>query len=112
MACVNTRSLVFIESDDPRIGMVCLVAVGISEVSSISLSVQVGQAVNKGDEIGYFSYGGSSVCLLFEPATIREFAIDITDVGTQVGTRGAVLKAGQRIAVCGDADRGLARASE
>jgi phosphatidylserine decarboxylase len=101
MASVNTRSLVFIESDDPGIGVVCLVAVGISEVSSISLSVQIGQEVKKGDEIGYFSYGGSSVCLLFQPSTIREFSIDIDDVGTTVGTRGAALKAGQRIAVCG-----------
>lgn len=100
MACVNTRSLVFIESNEPSIGMVCLVAVGISEVSSISLSIQVGQRVRKGDEIGYFSYGGSSICLLFQPDVIREFTIDTFDMGTNVGTRGAILKAGQRIAVC------------
>jgi phosphatidylserine decarboxylase len=103
MACVNTRSLVFLESDEPSVGVVCLMAIGISEVSSIALSVEVGQRVAKGEEIGCFSYGGSSICLLFQPATIREFVIDIDDVGTAVGTRGAVLKAGQRIAVCGDA---------
>lgn len=100
MACVNTRSLVFIESIDPGIGMVCLVAVGISEVSSISLSVEVGQVVRKGDELGYFSYGGSSICLLFQPGAIQEFTINTFDTGTNVGTRGAVLKAGQRIALC------------
>ncbi|MGB4074129.1 phosphatidylserine decarboxylase family protein [Pseudomonas sp.] len=99
MSCVNTRSLVFVESDDPALGMVCIVAVGISEVSSISISVQVGYRVEKGDELGYFSYGGSSVCLIFQPGAVRDFTIDISDVGTKVGTRGAVLKAGQSIAV-------------
>ncbi|WP_321884042.1 phophatidylserine decarboxylase associated domain-containing protein [Burkholderia cepacia] len=100
MACVNTRSLVFIESDDPVIGMVCLIAVGISEVSSITLTVKAGQTVKKGDEIGRFSYGGSSTCLLFEPDVIRDFTIDTSDTGTVVGSRGAVLKAGQSVALC------------
>lgn len=99
MSCVNTRSLVFVESDDPAIGMVCLVAVGISEVSSISISVQVGHQVVKGDELGYFSYGGSSVCLIFQAGTVRDFTIDTSNVGTKVGTRGAALKAGQSIAI-------------
>lgn len=100
MACVNTRSLVYIESDDPAIGMVCLVAVGISEVASISITVQLGQRVEKGDELGFFSYGGSSICLLCQPGAIRDFTINTGDTGTIPGTRGAVLKAGQRIALC------------
>lgn len=99
MTCVNTRTLVFVESDDPAIGLVCLIAVGISEVSSIGISVQVGQQIGKGDEIGYFSYGGSSICLIFQPGAIREFTIDTGDTGIEPGTRGAVLKAGQRIAL-------------
>jgi len=90
MSSVNTRKLVFIESDDTKIGMICLIAVGISEVSSISISKAIGEHVKKGDELGYFSYGGSSVCLIF---------IDINDVGTEVGTRGAPLKAGQSLAI-------------
>lgn len=100
MSCVNTRTLVFLESDDPAIGMVCLIAVGISEVSSIALSVRVGQRLDKGEEIGRFSYGGSSICLLFQPGVIRTFTVDVHDTGTDVGTRGAVLKAGQSIAYC------------
>ncbi|MFI5779579.1 phophatidylserine decarboxylase associated domain-containing protein [Nocardia sp. NPDC051570] len=98
MSCVNTRTLVFIESDDPGIGTVCLIAVGISEVSSISTFVEVGRHVDKGEELGYFSYGGSSVCLIFKPGAIREFTIDSGKAGTEVGTRGVVLRAGQRIA--------------
>jgi phosphatidylserine decarboxylase len=100
MSCVNTRTMVFLDSDDPAIGMVCLIAVGISEVSSISLSVRSGQHLGKGDEIGRFSYGGSSICLLFQPGVIREFVVDVRESGTEVGTRGATLKAGQSIAFC------------
>ncbi len=100
MSCVNTRTLVFLESTNPAIGMVCLMAIGISEVSSISMSVRKGQRLEKGDEIGRFSYGGSSICLLFEPGVIRDFAIDVRDTGTEVGTRGAALRAGQSIASC------------
>lgn len=100
MTSVNTRALVFLESNDPAIGIVCLMAVGISEVSSISISVQVGQSLAKGDEIGHFSYGGSSICLLFRPGVIRDFTIDVCDSGTESGTRGTALKAGQGIATC------------
>lgn len=100
MTCVNTHSLVIIESDDPLIGIVCLMAIGISEVSSITISARQGQSLVKGDEIGHFSYGGSSICLLFQPGVIRDFAIDIRDTGTAVGTRGIPLRAGQHIASC------------
>jgi phosphatidylserine decarboxylase len=100
MTCVNTRSLVMIESDDPMIGVVCLMAIGISEISSITISVRVGQSLAKGDEIGHFSYGGSSVCLLFQPGVIRDFTIDIGDAGTTTGTRGTPVKVGQHIASC------------
>jgi len=98
MTCVNTRCFVIIESENPAIGMVCLMAIGISEVSSITISVQLGQSLVKGDELGYFSYGGSSICLLFQPGVIRNFAIDISNTGTEVGVRGLPLKVGQHIA--------------
>lgn len=99
MSCVNTRTLIFVESDEPGIGMVCLIAVGISEVSSISTCVEAGRRIEKGDELGYFSYGGSSVCLIFQPGAIREFTIDTSRTGTTVGTRGLELRAGQGIAI-------------
>jgi phosphatidylserine decarboxylase len=99
MTSVNTRKMVFIDSEDSQIGVVCLIAVGISEVSSVSISSTLGSRVAKGDEIGYFSYGGSSICLLFEPGVIREFAIDTEKVGIEVGTRGVPLKASQSIAL-------------
>lgn len=72
---VNTRGLVFIESDDPVIGMVCCIPVGITEISSVSLSVKRGDLVKKGDELGYFSYGGSSMALVFQPGAINHFTV-------------------------------------
>lgn len=74
-ASVNTRGLVFIESDDPTIGMVCVIPIGITEVSSVTISVAHGQRLEKGQELGYFSYGGSSMCMVFQPGAIREFTM-------------------------------------
>lgn len=69
----NTRGLVFIESGDPAIGMVCVIPVGITEISSVTIGVRPGQWVEKGDELGYFSYGGSTLALVFQPGAIRRY---------------------------------------
>jgi phosphatidylserine decarboxylase len=74
-ACVNTRGLVFIESADPKLGMVCVMPIGITEISSVTIKVKKGDRVSKGDELGYFSYGGSSMCLLFQPGAIDHFTV-------------------------------------
>jgi phosphatidylserine decarboxylase len=74
-ACVNTRGLVFIESDDPKIGMVCVIPIGITEISSVTIGVSHGQRIEKSQELGYFSYGGSSMCLVFQPGAIQEFTM-------------------------------------
>jgi phosphatidylserine decarboxylase len=75
LTTLNTRGLVFIESDDPTIGMVCVMPIGITEISSVRISVSHGQRIEKGQELGYFSYGGSSMCLLFQRGAIREFTM-------------------------------------
>lgn len=72
---VNTRGLVFIESDQHPLGMVCVIPIGITEVSSVTIEVTPGQSVGKGDELGYFSYGGSSMCLVFQEGAIDHFTI-------------------------------------
>lgn len=72
---VNTRGLVFIESPDPNIGMVCVMPIGITEISSVSIQVGRGDVVKKGDELGFFSYGGSSMALLFQKGAIQKFTV-------------------------------------
>ncbi|HEX8127704.1 MAG TPA: phosphatidylserine decarboxylase family protein [Pyrinomonadaceae bacterium] len=74
-ASVNTRGLVFVESPDPNIGMVCVIPIGITEISSVTITVEHEQKVKKGAELGYFSYGGSSMCLVFQPGAIDQFTV-------------------------------------
>lgn len=82
-ASVNTRGLVFIESPDPAIGMVCVIPIGITEISSVSFSVKQGDKVAKGDELGYFSYGGSSMAVVFQPKAIKCFTVPQNTSGNQ-----------------------------
>lgn len=74
-ACVNTRGVIVIESEDPTIGKVCVLPVGITEVSSVKVTVQTGQRVEKGAQLGYFSYGASTLCVLFQQGAIAQFTI-------------------------------------
>jgi phosphatidylserine decarboxylase len=72
---VATRALIFIEADETAIGLLCLIAVGMAEVSSCVVGVEEGQHVKKGDEIGFFQFGGSTYCLVFRRGAITEFAL-------------------------------------
>ncbi|KAJ5313020.1 hypothetical protein PENANT_c018G08409 [Penicillium antarcticum] len=60
-----TRALIFIEADEPAIGLMAFIGVGMAEVSTCDITVKEGDRVNKGDEIGMFHFGGSTHCLLF-----------------------------------------------
>jgi phosphatidylserine decarboxylase len=60
-----TRALIFIEADEPAIGLMAFIGVGMAEVSTCEITVKEGQRVNKGDQIGMFHFGGSTHCLLF-----------------------------------------------
>jgi len=57
-------------------GQVVSVSVGATMVGSINLTANVGAKVVKGDEHGYFAFGGSTVVLLFEKGKI-EFDSDL-----------------------------------
>ena len=78
LAHVATRALIFVEADDPTIGLVAFLAVGMVEVSSciIDPSIRAGTRVRKGDELGYFQFGGSTCCLVFRPGAIAGFALE------------------------------------
>lgn len=73
-ANVNTRGLVFIDSGSP-LGTVCVIPIGITEISSVTWFVKPGDVVKKGDPLGWFSFGGSTLALVFEPGTIERFLI-------------------------------------
>ena len=62
---VETRGCVLIRTD---YGMVAVIPVGMGQVSSVNFleTVKPGTEVKKGDELGYFLFGGSDCVMLFE----------------------------------------------
>ncbi|GAB5399660.1 MAG: phosphatidylserine decarboxylase family protein [Aureisphaera sp.] len=70
---VATRALIFIEADNPDIGLMCFMPVGMAEVSTCDITVYEGQHVRKGEEIGMFHFGGSTHCLIFQPHVTLDF---------------------------------------
>jgi phosphatidylserine decarboxylase len=70
---VATRAMIFIEADNPAIGLMCVLPVGMAEVSTCEVTVYQGQHVNKGDPLGMFHFGGSTHCLMFRPGVRLDF---------------------------------------
>ena len=70
---VAARAIIVIEAANPAIGTMCVVEVGMAEVSTCEVTVQVGDRVRKGDEIGMFHFGGSTHCLIFGPQVVLKF---------------------------------------
>jgi phosphatidylserine decarboxylase len=77
LAHVAARAIILIEADDPVIGLMAVVLVGMSDVSSCMIHSKLtpGYHVGKGEELGYFQYGGSTHCLVFRPGAIAEFTL-------------------------------------
>jgi phosphatidylserine decarboxylase len=77
LAHVAARAIIVIDADNPVIGLMAFVAVGMLEVSScvINETITPGYHVDKGEELGHFQYGGSTYCLVFRPGVISDFAL-------------------------------------
>ncbi|KAK3689653.1 Phophatidylserine decarboxylase-domain-containing protein [Podospora appendiculata] len=65
LTALATRAIIFIDADNPAIGLMAFIGVGMDEVSTCEITVKEGQHVKKGDLTGMFHFGGSSHCLLF-----------------------------------------------
>jgi len=104
IAHVATRALLFIEAENADIGLICLIQVGMGEVSSCLFidsdgrPLKVGQRVQKGDQLGYFQFGGSTHCLAFRPGVISQFAIGAIPQGEN-GTSSALVKVNSLLAM-------------
>jgi phosphatidylserine decarboxylase len=70
---VATRAIILIQADNPQIGLMSMITVGMAEVSTCDVTVYVGQHVHKGDQLGMFHFGGSTHCLIFRPGVKLEF---------------------------------------
>eukprot|EP01084_Bolivina_argentea_P215647 366156_1 len=83
MTHLNIRSIIEIDTSNQgglythgNIGRVLFIAVGLSDVSSVINTVNVGDVVKKGtSELGKFQYGGSTVLYLFPKNTINSWVI-------------------------------------
>jgi len=69
------RGLIIIESP---LGLVAVLPIGMAQVSSVNLTAQVGAILAKGEEFGYFTFGGSDIIVMFEADKVK--------VTAQVGT--------------------------
>jgi phosphatidylserine decarboxylase len=65
------RGLIIIDS--PGVGLVAVLPIGMSFVSSVNLTPDVGAKLQKGDEFGFFMFGGSDIVMLFQN---KQVAID------------------------------------
>ncbi|KAF9220448.1 hypothetical protein BS17DRAFT_797725 [Gyrodon lividus] len=65
----NARKIVPIDS--PQFGRVMAVCVGAMMVGSIKTTVNEGQQVKRGQELGYFAFGGSTIVVLFEKGAVE-----------------------------------------
>ncbi len=65
--------------DSPEVGLVAVLPIGMGTVSSVNLTPEVGARLRKGDEFGFFMFGGSDMVMLFQS---KRVVIDAT-VGTK-----------------------------
>ena len=75
----NKRMLT--ELDSPVLGKTLILEIGATCVGSIQQTYEPSQPVQKGDEKGYFAFGGSTVITIFEPQRIQ-LAKDLIDATT------------------------------
>ena len=45
-------------------------------VDAAGTALEAGQHVMKGDQVGYFQFGGSTHCVVFRPGVISSFELD------------------------------------
>ncbi len=60
----------FVVIDSP-VGLVAAIPVGMGHVSSVNFTAETGTCLRKGDEFGYFAYGGSDMILLFQRGEVE-----------------------------------------
>lgn len=71
------RGLIVIDS--PEVGLVAVLPIGMAYVSSVNLTPEVGAELRKGDEFGFFLFGGSDIVMVFQK--------DAVELDAEVGTK-------------------------
>ncbi|KAJ3146984.1 hypothetical protein HK101_002263, partial [Irineochytrium annulatum] len=96
LAC---RAVIFIQADNPNIGLMAFIGIGMDEVSTCDITVKEGEKIKKGEQLGMFHFGGSSHCLLFRKGVELEFVPQPgQDHNVPVRSKLAVVKGKKRAA--------------
>ncbi len=88
-----TNKRTFTRLETQRFGTVLLLEIGATCVGTIAQTFHADNPVAKGEEKGYFAFGGSSTITLFEPgairldADLREHSAKQTELYARVGSR-------------------------
>lgn len=76
----NKREVTLLQTE--KAGQIAIIAIGATGVGAIYQTYKPGQAVQKGDEMGYFAFGGSTIMCLFEPGRVQ-LAADLLEQTAQ-----------------------------
>ncbi len=68
--------VVVIKAKNPKIGKIAIIFIGMGECSSCVGTVKIGQQVKKGEQLGYFMFGGSTHVMVFQKQARIKFNID------------------------------------
>jgi len=71
----QARGVIIIDTKNSpygNIGIVAVIPIGMCQVSSVNMIATVGNNLNKGDEFGYFLFGGSDIIILFQAGVIPQ----------------------------------------
>ena len=88
----NERQLVLLKTKEFK--QIMFIAVGAMAVGRIVMTYKAHRWMNKGDELGYFCFGASTIIMLFEPNTLR-----ITGKTTHAVHRAQHVRMGQAMGV-------------
>ena len=67
------RKVIVIKADNPKIGKIAIIFIGMVEISTCVETVKIGDKVVKGQQLGHFAFGGSSHTIIFEKKTKLKF---------------------------------------
>ncbi|EEH42085.2 phosphatidylserine decarboxylase proenzyme [Paracoccidioides lutzii Pb01] len=88
----NVRIVVPVDSVEH--GRVMIICVGAMMVGSTVITRQAGEKVARGEELGYFKFGGSTLLVLFEPGRM---CYDSDLVGNSLGALETLVRVGMSI---------------
>lgn len=69
----QTRGLMVLQTP---MGLVAVLPIGMSQVSSVVLTVGEGDEIRKGDEMSYFQFGGSDAVVIFQASSPVRMCVD------------------------------------